>query len=214
MFAPKSFAMGNLATMQQFIDEFGFGILVSDDSSCVTESRLQASHLPFLLKSDEGEMGSLYSHCARANPQWKVLDKANVLITFSGPHSYISPSWYQARPAVPTWNYAAVHVYGCVELTSKKQTVKAITALVQKYEPGLLDNQEVVSEHFVDKLLAGIVGFKIKIQKVEGVQKLGQQRNISDQLGVFHGLSRSDRFDSLALANYMSKSNLGIGNLK
>ncbi|MEP2651417.1 MAG: FMN-binding negative transcriptional regulator [Paraglaciecola sp.] len=206
--------MSNLATMQQFIEEFSFGILVSDGASHVTENTLQASHLPFLLKPEEGEQGSLYSHCARANPQWKLLDKANVLITFSGPHSYISPSWYQARPAVPTWNYAAVHVYGCVELTDKEQSLKAMRALVKKYEPDLLDNQDVVPKLFVDKLLAGIVGFKIKIKKVEGVQKLGQQRSASDQLGVFHGLSGSGSFDSLALAEYMSKSNLGVGNLK
>jgi transcriptional regulator len=34
------------------------------------------------------------------------------LIIFHGPHAYISPSLYELRESVPTWNYAAIHVYG------------------------------------------------------------------------------------------------------
>jgi transcriptional regulator len=28
---------------------------------------------------------------------------------FRGPQAYISPAWYATHPAVPTWNYIAVH---------------------------------------------------------------------------------------------------------
>ncbi|MFT2092965.1 FMN-binding negative transcriptional regulator [Paraglaciecola sp. 2405UD69-4] len=203
--------MNNLEKMQQFVEEFGFGILVSCDEDRGLGNGMQASHLPFILRPNEGHSGTLYTHCARANPQWKQFANSDVLITFSGPHSYVSPTWYKQKPAVPTWNYAAVHVYGRVVLTEKEQSLDAMIALIKKYEPSLLDRDDVMPKDFVNKLFTGIVGFKIKVNRMQGVQKLGQQRSTADQLGVYHALSDSKNADSVALAKYMNKYNLGVG---
>ena len=207
MFTPNKFEMAELSEKNQFIHEFGFGVLVSSAGS------LLATHLPFVLQADEGEQGILYAHCAKANPHWKNLDGQNVLVIFTGPHSYISPSWYTSKPAVPTWNYTAVHAYGIATLLNQQDTLKAVDQIVDKYEPQLLAKRDIVTDSLKHKMLAGIVGFKIELTKLEGQQKLGQNRSQSDQSGTYNGLNNSNNLDNLALAKYMQKLNIGLGNL-
>jgi transcriptional regulator len=161
------------------------------------------------LQTDEGEQGVLYAHCAKANPHWKSIEAAKVLVIFTGPHSYISPSWYTTKPAVPTWNYTAVHAYGIASLLDPQETLKAVDQVVEKYEPQLLIDQDIVTESFKHKMLAAIVGFKIELTNLEGQLKLGQNRSKEDQAGIYEALNNSGSFDDLALAKYMEKRCMG-----
>lgn len=201
MYIPNHFNMGDTSNCQRFIKKFGFGILISNS--------LTGSHLPFVLKTNEGENGTLYAHCARANKHWKELDNEKVLIIFSGPHAYISPSWYSQSPAVPTWNYTTVHVYGKVTLLNAKESLSAIDDVVKQYEPSLLNHKNIVTDDYKHKLLGGLVAFKIEITQLEGQLKLGQQKKEEDQLGVFNALSTSNNLGDKALANYMREINIG-----
>ncbi|MEV4110446.1 FMN-binding negative transcriptional regulator [Nonomuraea sp. NPDC049695] len=73
-----------------------------------------ATHVPVI--PDEDRV-TLVGHMARANPHWRSFESSpDVLVVFSGPHGYVSPTVYGTDPAVPTWDYAAVHVTGRVEL--------------------------------------------------------------------------------------------------
>ncbi len=203
MYTPNNTKMDELSVIHDFIDEFGFGLIVSGS--------LTGTHIPFVLHRNEGEKGALYTHCAKANSHWKELDQTDVLVVFTGPHSYISPSWYAHSPGVPTWNYAAVHVYGIVSRLNDSDTLDAVEEVVNQYEPELLNKRDVVTDEFRDKMLLGVVGLKIEITKIQGKLKLGQQRINEDQIGVYDALSNSSEFDRLALANYMKKMNVGIG---
>ncbi len=105
MYIPAAFAVKDEAILFDFIDRHSFATLVStiDDVPFAT-------HLPVLL---DRARNRLLGHVAYANPHWRCFDGVReVLIIFQGPHAYVSPSWYVETPAVPTWNYAAVHVYG------------------------------------------------------------------------------------------------------
>ncbi|SBS33955.1 Protease synthase and sporulation protein PAI 2 [Marinomonas spartinae] len=201
MYIPNNIKMQDRSVIHDFINEFGFGIMVS--------TSLTGTHIPFVLHSDEGENGVLYSHCAKANTHWKELEGADVLIVFSGPHSYISPNWYAQSPAVPTWNYAAVHAYGKVSLLNDKQTLEAVEEVVHQYEPELLVKRDVITDEFRDKLLPAIVGFKVELSHIEGKLKLGQQRKTDDQAGVYNALKNSQDLGAQSLANYMDKLSLG-----
>ena len=203
MYIPSNMKMDNLSTAHDFIDGFGFGVIVSGS--------LTGTHLPFILHRDEGNNGVLYSHCAKANPHWKELDNQEVLIIFSGPHSYISPSWYAQTPAVPTWNYAAVHAYGVASLLDAQKTLDAVEAVVSKYEPDLLVKKSIITDEYRDKMLLGIVGIKVELSQVQGKLKLGQQRKNEDQVGVYQALNHSKNPEDQALAHYMKKINTGIG---
>jgi transcriptional regulator len=150
----------------------------------------------------------LYAHCAKANPHWKDLEGQNVLVIFTGPHGYISPSWYTTKPAVPTWNYTAVHAYGVVTLLEPEATLKAVDQVVEKYEPQLLVKRDIVTDQIKHKMLAGIVGFKITLTKLEGQLKLGQNKSKDDQTGVLNALNNSNNLNDLILSSYMQKMNL------
>lgn len=195
--------MQALNDQHDFIRQFGFALLLSDE--------LQVTHLPMTLVADEGNLGVLYAHMARANPHWKSLDQQKVKVVFNGPHSYISPSWYANGPAVPTWNYAAVHVIGRATLLDDAQTITAVHDLVKQYEPALLHNEALMPANYQHKLAKAIVGFKIEIQQIEGKQKLGQHKSIADQQGTAAGLGLSQHPDAAALLAYMQQVGLGIG---
>lgn len=201
MYIPSNMSFQSRADCHKFISEFSFGIIISSD--------LEATHLPFLLNSTHGEYGTLYSHFAKANTHWNNLNNQNVLVVFSGPHSYISPSWYQTIPAVPTWNYAAVHCYGRLTLLDKSATQVVLDETINKFEPELLSNKKIMPDEFRLQLAGGIVGFRISIEKIEGKLKLGQHRKIEDQIGVYEKLSQSENYDALELAAYM-KRNLAL----
>ena len=108
MYIPKAFEVTDLSTLHEFIETYSFGTLVT-----VAGEQPVATRLPLILDRARGRNGSLLGHVARTNPQWRSFDgDRQCLVMFDGPHAYISPSWYATSPAVPTWNYAAVHVYG------------------------------------------------------------------------------------------------------
>ncbi|WP_285162628.1 FMN-binding negative transcriptional regulator [Shewanella goraebulensis] len=205
MYIPKKLAIQSVEQMHDFIDEFSFAV--------VTTADLTASHLPLLLKREEGEFGTLYGHLAKANNHWKSMDMQTLLVVFSGPHGYISPTWYDSYPAVPTWNYAAVHIKGEVTLTDEETTLQILTDTVKTYESNLLtpldasdaEQQGFIPEDYKDKLSKAIIGFKITITEIEGKLKLGQHRSDADQQGVITGLSLSQRFDDKALLAYTKR---------
>lgn len=203
MYIPKNMEMSEEDAIKTFISEYGFGVLVSDD--------LTATHLPLIYESDEGTLGCLYGHFGRANAHWKVAEHQRVMVIFNGPHSYISPTWYSVKPAVPTWNYAAVHCYGVLKPLSEKENEQAMNQLVAKYEPELLDASETMPRDYQSKLRQAVVGFKIVVDDIHAKEKLGQHRKIEDQKGVFAALRQSAHPDDIALLAYMKKRNLGVG---
>ncbi len=213
MHTPEKWQMGSAEKIQKFMQEFGFATLVSNSStsSKLISGSLEASHLPLLLMPDEGEHGVLYGHFARANAHYKAVDNEQVLAIFSGPHAYISPTWYESYPAVPTWNYSAVHASGVLELTDDDTTASILTATINKYEPSLLADGGFIPDEFKAKLSKGIIGFKITIKQLQAIEKLGQHRATSDQQGVSAALSSSDNLEAKLLFNYMSRHNVGLG---
>ena len=203
MHIPDKWKMEPINKLYEFIHSYGFGTMVSTD--------LNASHLPLLLRENDGVQGVLYGHFARANSHWKNLEGEEVLIVFSGPHAYISPTWYEQQPSVPTWNYSAVHVKGVVELVDDDKTADILEETIKKYEPSLLKGDGFIPPEYKNKLAKGIVGFKIVIQECNGKEKLGQHRSIEDQKSVFCALNSTSNPDAKALQTYMKKYNIGVG---
>src|SRR5262245_32627214 len=107
MYIPNSFREDDQAELHDLMRQNNFAILVTQHGGAPF-----ATHAPFLLDAERGPHGTLLAHIARANPQWRDFDgQQEALVIFQGPHAYISPSWYEVAPSVPTWNYAAVHAY-------------------------------------------------------------------------------------------------------
>ena len=183
MYVPKHFAITSKTQLHDLIQAQGFGVLVSEG--------LEANHLPFVLRRDEGKYGTLYGHFARANPQWKTAAEQEVLVIFSGPHAYISPTWYEHSPAVPTWNFVSVHAKGCLTLLSADETAEALHDALTTFEPDLLTTRDVVTPGIQEKLSPAIVGFKIALSSMQGKAKLSQNLPQAMQDNVINALSNS-----------------------
>lgn len=187
MYCPKAFAVSDPEQLQHFIAQYSFATLVS-----AVDGHPFATHLPLLLDPGMSTHGTLLGHMARANPQWQAFESGQeVLAIFQGPHAYISPSWYETTPAVPTWNYATVHVYGVPRIIEDSQRlVTLVDRLTAVYESGMPQPWPGdIPMDFKQKLLKAIVGFVIDITRIEGKFKLGQNRPLVDQQAVARRLA-------------------------
>jgi transcriptional regulator len=154
---------------------------------------------------DEGEHGLLEGHFARANPHWKSLAGQETLVVFSGPHAYVSPALYTEALSVPTWNYIAVHAYGKLTLVEDEPGKDALlTGLINANEPAYAEKWMAMPEGFRRSMLAGIIGFRIPIARIEGKFKLSQNRPETDRRSVQASQAAGDS-DQQALAAWMSR---------
>ena len=173
MYTPAHFQIEDRDTLHAFMRQHSFATIVSSDGNVP-----QATHMPVLLNPTQGDHGCLLSHMARANPQWRHFSSTEVLVIFTGPHAYISPAWYVTEPAVPTWNYTAVHAYGIPRLvTQHDRFAQMLHDLVEFYEAERPNRWHgTLPAEFRDGLMKGIVGIEIEITRLEGKFKLGQNR--------------------------------------
>jgi transcriptional regulator len=199
MYIPSAFRADDRALLYDLIERHGFGTLVT-----VIDGTPFATHLPFLL---DRERGLLLGHVARANPHWRALGgPAESLAIFQGPHGYVSPSWYATAPAVPTWNYAAVHVYGPARpLDDEARLLDLLGRLVARYESGRRRPWAMdLPADYRKKMLHGIVGFEVPITRVEGKLKLSQNRPAEDRQRVIDELAAGGA-EEQALAEFMRR---------
>jgi transcriptional regulator len=202
MYVPASFAEADTARLHEFMGRYSFSILTSFGKAGVI-----ASHLPLLLDAGAGPMGHLLGHMARANPQWRQVE-GEVMVVFSGPHAYVSPSWYEERGTVPTWNYVAVHAYGTFQLVEDRQgLLEILRRLVDAHErpradPWAFDE----SEPHVETMLKAIVGFRIEITRLEGKWKLSQNQPEGRRRKVADALAQGPDGDSKAIAALMREA--------
>ncbi|MHB8454131.1 MAG: FMN-binding negative transcriptional regulator [Acidiferrobacterales bacterium] len=200
MYIPEYFRELGRERLDSFVRQHGFGTLISNHDGLPF-----ASHLPFLLERGDDGVAKLLGHMARANPQWQSLNNGDqVLAIFQGPHAYISPSWYLS-PGVPTWNYAAVHVYGTASTVDDAQFVRNLLErlttrheahLSRPWEPGIPEAQ-------FERMLGAIVAFEIRIARIEGKFKLSQNRSEQDRSQVIEQLRRRGSSLDAELARLM-----------
>ena len=164
------------------------------------------SHLPLRLAADRGAAGMLLGHMARANPHWQHFGNRPSLAVFNGPHAYVSPSWY-AKPvsAVPTWNYAVAHVHGSVELMDTEDEKRALLDdLVAHYEGSRSHPWHLQLEgQALEAMLGAIVGFRLRIERIDAKFKLSQNRSAEDRERVIGALREEDREEATATASWM-----------
>ena len=189
MYIPTAFAETDRGKLHDFITAHSFGLLVS-----TRQGEPFASHLPFLLERGAGPRGTLVGHMARANPQWQDLDGQQVLAVFSGPHAYVSPSWYEADNVVPTWNYVAVHAYGTCRLVEDPDAViRILAASVATYERSLPEPWSLdTGTEWLRNRVRAVVGFRVQIGRLEGKWKLNQNHPPERRERVARVLAGSD----------------------
>lgn len=170
-----------------------------------------ATHAPVLVESVADDTlvgGTLLGHMARINPQWRdFVGSPEILLIFSGPHGYVSASVYDADPAVPTWDYAAVHLTGTVELITDPDgtldVVEQTVATVESTRPQPWQPSARSRERFVS-LLSGVTAFRVRVTRQHSLFKLSQdgdddrRRRVRDEF-------RTGPYPNPALAELMER---------
>jgi transcriptional regulator len=202
VYLPAVFAETDLPTLHQFIEENGFALLCS-----LHDGKPFATHLPLLLKRSEGPFGTLAGHVARANQQWRQADGREVLAVFSGPHAYVSPAWYEAEDVVPTWNYVAVHATGTLRLVEDVAALREhLSEMVAFHESGRPNPWRLNgSTDYLDRMVKGIVGFRIALSGIEGKWKLSQNHPPERRRKVVRGLRERGGENAEAIARLMEE---------
>jgi transcriptional regulator len=200
MYIPAAFVEADLTRLHDFMEQNSFGLLVSQ-----AEGAPFATHLPFLLERTAGPQGTLVGHMARANPQWRGAGGQTALAIFSGPHAYISPTWYEAEQVVPTWNYTAVHAYGRVQVVEEEAALLDIVQRSVRFYEQAMPRPWSLGDPgtFVGRMLAQVVGFRIPIEKIEGKWKLNQNHPAERRRRVIRALRQRGDENAQAIAALM-----------
>ncbi len=204
MYTPKFNQVTDRAILIEAMQRYSFAILFGEDGA---EGMAVATHLPLMVK-DEGPHGLIEGHFARANKHWQALVGREVLVVFPGPHTYVSPANYVEELSVPTWNYISVHAYGKLSLVEDDAGKAALVeGLIAIHEPRYADQWRGLPEGYRKTMLAGIMGFRVPIERIEGKFKLSQNRKEQERLNV-RATQAVGSSDERELAEWMER--LGI----
>jgi transcriptional regulator len=201
LFIPDIYKNENQEEINDFLEKNSFGILINQ-----TDGKLWATHIPLVLDINKNGKQILFGHISKENPQWKSFaDNDEILAVFSGPHSYISSSWYD-HENVPTWNYIAIHVYGKIKIIEGEAVIESLKKLVDKYEQK--SENPIRIEDLSKKTMRqtnGIVAFEIEINEIQAQHKLSQNRDKKNKDNIILQLKKTQSPEANAIANEMLK---------
>jgi transcriptional regulator len=181
-----------------------FAILIS-----TVDRSPYATHLPLAIREADGQV-RLRGHVARANPHWKSLEHtAESLVIFHGPHAYISPALYEARESVPTWNYAAVHVYGRARIVDEKEAREILEELIAEFDSSYAAQWASLGEDYRSRMVRHIVAFEMIADRIEAKFKLSQNRTRTEQANIIEALAGSGDSSVSGVAALMKQQGLG-----
>ncbi len=203
MYTPKHFQENDREVMFQLIQQQPFALLVMTSAAGIPV----ATHIPVELQTDPDGAARLVGHVSKANPQAKLFgSNVPALAVFSGPHAYISASWYN-HINVPTWNYIAVHAYGPTRVLTEDETLQLLRNQTDRYEKASACpvSIESMTEAYVRKEMRGLVAFSLAIDTLQGTAKLSQNRDDTNHAAIVENLRQRADPDSQHVADEMVK---------
>ena len=204
MYSPRFNQVSDRAILLEAMRENSFAILIGPLGTGGDPPQHYATHLPLVIK-DEGEHGLIEGHFAAANRHWQAVAGRETLVIFPGPHSYVSPRHYTEPLSVPTWNYIAIHAWGTLALVEDNPGKEALLYdLIAQNDPAYLDQWRGLPDGYRRTMLAGIMGFRIPIARIEGKFKLSQNRAAEERRNVYASQAVGTH-DEQALARWMER---------
>lgn len=212
-YIPPHFHQDDPRVLSQTLAAHPFAALVLADAG-----DLCTVHLPFLHFGDPDapDTWRFESHLARANPVAEALAAGNErsgILIFTGPDAYLSPRWYVEGQAssVPTWNYQAVHVRGRIRLAGEDEPGwldRHLHDLIDTHQARIGDvsfDWDHLPARQIDGMKAAIVGIEVRVDRVDGIEKLSQNKTRADRAGVIDGLRGRGDAECDAMAELMSQ---------
>ena len=188
MYIPRHFAVDDRARIVELVRRYPLATL-----AIVLDGAIEAAHVPVVFDAHRGEYGAVRFHLAGANPMARALDGTRgATLVFSGPESYVSPDWYESKHLVPTWNYAAVHVWGTpvpMEDAPLCNLLEDLSAFQEDQIPGKEPwTSDKLPADLYEKMRRAIVGFDMMIRRMDAKWKMSQNRDQRDRAGVIRAL--------------------------
>lgn len=166
-----------------------------------------ATQIPLEVEEKDGKL-YLLGHMMKKTDHHLAFEKnPHVLVLFTGPHCYVSASWYNDPQTASTWNYMTVHAKGKISFTDEDGTYEAVKAVTNKYEgtatKAAFNN---MPQEYVKPLLKAIVGFSIEVEMLDNVFKLSQNKTAAEQANIIEQLrKRNHNDDDLQIAGEIEK---------
>ena len=199
-----SFTLADVTEIRRVIEANPWAIIVSS-----TDDGLVASHYAVLLDDDRDDL-TIVAHVGRPDDLIHGLGERELLVVFQGPHGYVSPGWYGDVPAVPTWNYTAVHLAGTPEILTPDENLRVLDRLVERFENGMPEPrlmwQRPNDAAFVERLAAGTVGFRLTPARVVAKRKLSQNKPVETIESVIAALESEGPYTNRPLAAEMRRA--------
>ncbi len=159
-----------------------------------------ASQIPMLWVEKEGHQ-YLQGHIMRNTDHHKAfLANPHVLVIFTGPNAYVSASWYKDPSIGSTWNYMSVHAKGKIRFMEDIELVEFMKKFTLKFEfnntqsPTIYDN---LPDSFLSKMMPAIVGIEIRVENLDNVFKLSQNRDPESYRNILLKLEAKGGMDAL-----------------
>ena len=204
MYLPPHFNAKDRAIAVELMQTHPLASLISNDDDGLPF----VSHLPLHVE-ERGDDLVLLGHCAKPNPHWRYLRaRPTAVVTFLGPHAYMSPKVYPDLVRVPTWNYLAVHCTVQATLIEDPLTKdRLLKKLIGDHDTPYIQQWLNLGPEYQHKMLAGIVGFELQVTGLQCKLKLNQHR--SEAHACMRAGYAAGNDNERALGAWMDK--LGIG---
>lgn len=165
-----------------------------------------ATQIPLEIKIT-GDKIILQGHLMRKTDHHLAFEKNNqVLVLFTGPHCFISASWYSDPQVGSTWNYITVHAKGRMNFMDEAGTREAVKMVSDKFEgtksQGAFDH---LPQDYIDHMMKAIVGFSIEVESLGNVFKLSQNRDSASQKNIIEQLNKRGDDNSVMIAEEMQR---------
>jgi transcriptional regulator len=193
----------NEEVIKQFINEHPFAFL----AGCDAQNRPVATQVPVFIER-EGDKQILRGHIMRNTDHHKAfLNNPNVLVVFTGVHTYVSATWYTDPHIASTWNYMSVHAKGTIRFLGDEALVDVLRKTTLHFEnynkqsTTVFDN---LSKEFKQKVMPAIVAFEIEVKELNNVFKLSQDRDAKSYENIKKELSQKG-VNAQVIADEMEK---------
>ena len=205
-----SFVLGETAEIKRLIRDNPWATIISHTSA----GELVASHYPVILEESSEDI-VLLGHVGRPDEQLHELGSHELLVVIQGPHGYISPGWYDASPAVPTWNFITAHLYRTPDILSDEENLRVLEDLVDHFEERTPEprrmNGTPVDAAYAARISAGTMGFRLRVTRLVAKNKMSQNKPAETVERVIAELEGDGPYASAALAAEMRRVHDRLG---
>jgi transcriptional regulator len=207
MYNVRYFKAENKEQLIEFMHQHPFVIL----TGCDAEKKPVATHVPLLLDERDGKI-FLVGHMMKQTDHYKAFFKnSNALAIFTGPHTYVSASWYSNQKQASTWNYLTVHAKGTLRFLDDEALLSVLQRTTAYFENN--SNSPSLVEHldagYIERLMKAIVAFEIEVQEVDHVFKLSQNKDKETYNSIIDHLSQGED-EAKQVANIMKQRNQAL----